>query len=111
MIRREMTTLLDDTTLTASHTFNDIDVSSCIGITVKVKCATEEDIGFCVKFAESGTYASPVGLSETHYGTFVVDGTTDKIFLQTIGKENMYIQFFNWSSISDVTVRIEKVIA
>ena len=111
MIRRESTTLLDDTTLTSAHTFNDIDVSACIGITIKVKCATEEDIGFCIKFAESGTFASPVGLSETHYAVFVVDGTADTIFLQTIGKEMMYLQSRNTSSVSDVTVSVEKVIA
>ena len=111
MLNRTTEILLDDSALTASWTENEIDVSACVGVTISLYCATEQTVDVGVKFAQSGTYASPVELNGTTFARLLVDGTTDSFFVNTIGKEKMFIQTQNDASISDVTVRIEKVIA
>jgi len=111
MLNRQVETLLDATTLTASWTENEIDVSACVGVYLELYCATEQTIDVGVKFAQSGTYATPVELSGTQYARLLVNGTADKIWIDTIGKKNLFIQTQNDASIDDVTIRLEKVIA
>ena len=111
MLNRTTEILLDDSALTASWTENEIDVSGCVGVTVTIYCATEQTIDVGVKFAQSGTYASPVELNGTMYARLLVNDTADSFYVNTVGKEKMFIQTQNDTSVSDVTVRIEKVIA
>jgi len=111
MLNRQVETLLDATTLTASWTENEIDVSACVGVTIEMYCATEQTIDLGYKFAQSGTYASPVEVNGTGYARFLVNATAQSIWINTVGKEKLFIQTQNSASISDVTVRIEKVIA
>ena len=111
MLNRQVETLLDATTLTASWAENEIDVSACVGVTIEMYCATEQTIDLGYKFAQSGTYASPVEVNGTGYARFLVNATADSFYVNTVGKEKMFIQTQNDTSVSDVTVRIEKVIA
>ena len=110
MLTRTTETLLSAGSLTANWTENEIDVSACVGVDLQVYCVTSQTIDVGIKFAQSGTYASPVELNGTDYARLIVDGDTDSIWIPTIGKEKLFIRTQNSGAIADVTVRLEKVI-